>query len=944
VTPEVAGALALVLATERTAEERIGSLAALAGYLADDEALVALAGAARTEGTASVRAAMFSLVANADPSQLVGLPEVVEVIEAFSALEPETPLRLAANQCLGRLGPSHPSAWDVLAENLLYDLDPDIQAACLHGLAKCTRKTPALVDQLVAYARQAPPALRPALVHIYGQLGRDGFESGLTALLDPLEDEALRRQVLSALGRLPSLTPAVAGPLAAYFQAEQVPELRQAALDLLCAGAQSDPAVLLDVLEAVAAIPEEAGLLRAFCDRLGSLPGAVHELQALFGSSGSTRVKLYLMQLLAGSGTIALFTTALGDSSALVRAEAVRLCTLRGREQPDLVGSALARRIPDEPSPWLRGRMIAALANLGPLSTQIGDFVVGWLPREVAPDGRRALAEVLPQVALTDSNRPDCLRAYLDVLRDPMFEPELKQKAAQRLRSFEYRGGPEMAECLAVLLESVTDAGELDSLYEQLRSLQVAPDRMLALVHKLFYRFVGSYPQAPLDDWARQLGDAASHDEALRAEIPYLVGLTGATWLLGHAGAADQKSAIAPAILDAIRKGTFNEPQRLLADAYEKRSLRKSDAISLFNTLISYHPTYPLVDALLEIFRQTGIADEDLLERCLNLVTDFPGATVAYRVTEYLKEMGPGVPAWAGRLDAAFSPEGLERYLLAVGEPDRTYPEPPDWEHYWSGPNERRDWPVAPLFLSQAPIDVVAGKLDLPWDADAWPAHRSLHCIVLAHLYAKDRLAPSELAAIGRLARRSVRPSEAALVHDRALYVYNGKWPEFARSTGGGSLDPELARMAAEVWVELCQRHHSLGPGTVVRDPAPLPAMDLDHAQATWALGGPEWDAVWLRYAGYLQQPAPGVTAGPAAGGSAGQGQARHPRPFPPLGPQPHQELFEFLFRTPLGHDEAWPARFKMLLKAGQWHPYFSALLSRAPDADQRRVNELLSG
>jgi hypothetical protein len=150
--------------------------------------------------------------------------------------------------------------------------------------------------------------------------------------------------------------------------------------------------------------------------------------------------------------------------------------------------------------------------------------------------------------------------------------------------------------------------------------------------------------------------------------------------------------------------------------------------------------------------------------------------------------------------------------------------------------------------------------------------------------------------------------------------------------------------MAAEVWVELCQRHHSLGPGTVVSDPAPLPAMDLDHAQATWALGGPEWDAVWLRYAGYLQQPAPGVTAGPAAGGSAGQGQARHPTPFPPLGPQPHQELFEFLFRTPLGHDEAWPARFKMLLKAGQWHPYFSALLSRAPDADQRRVNELLSG
>ncbi|MGA3218097.1 MAG: hypothetical protein ABSE77_03300 [Acidimicrobiales bacterium] len=943
-TPDVESTLALVLAKDRTAEERIGSLAALSGYLADNEALVALAGAARTEGTASVRAAMFGLVAGADPSQLVELPEVVEVIEAFSALEPEPSVRLAANQCLGGLGPWHPSAWDVLAENLVYDLDASIQAACLNGLAKCTRKAPALVDRLVAYARQAPPALRPLLVEIYEQLGRDGFEAGLTALLDPLEDEALRRQVLSSLGRLPSLTLALTGPLAAYLQVEQVPELRQAALELLCAGAQSDPGVLSAALEAVVAVPEEAGLLRAFCDRLGSVPGAVDQLQGLFGSSGSTRVKHYLLELLAESASIALFTTALGDPSALVRAEAVSLCARRGREQTELVGSALARRIPDEPSPWLRGQMIAALANLGPLSAPLGDFVVGWLPREVAPDGRRALAEVLPQVALTDSNRPECLRAYLDVLRDPMFEPELKQKAAQRLRSFEYRGGPEMAECLAALLESATDAGDLQGLYEQLRSLQVAPDRMLALVHKLFYRFVGSYPQAPLDDWARQLADAASNDDGLRAEIPYLVGLTGATWLLGKAGAADQKSAIAPAILDAIHQGTFNEPERLLADAYEKRSLRKSDAISLFNTLSSYHATYPLVDALLEIFKQTGIADEGLLQRCLNLVTEFPGATVAYRVTEYLKEMGPGVPAWAGRLDEAFSPEGLKRYRVAVSEPDRTYPAAPDWEHYWSGPGERRDWPVAELFLSQAPAEVVAGKLDLPLSADAWPAHRSLHCIVLAHFYAKDRLAPFELAAIGRLARRTMPPSEAGLVHDRALYVYSGKWPEFVRSAGGDPLDPELARMAAEVWVELCQRHHSLGPSTAVRDPAPLPGMDLDHAQATWPLGLAEWDALWLRYAGYLQQPAPGATAGPGAGGSAGQGQAGRPPPFRPLGAQAHQELFEFFFRTPLGHDEAWPARFKTSLQAGQWHPDFSALLSRAPAADQQRVDELLSG
>jgi hypothetical protein len=945
VTPETESALALVLAKDRTAEERMESLAALATYLADDEALVALAAAARTEATANVRGAMFELVAGADPSQLVQLPEVVEVVEAFSALEPEAPVRRAANQCLARLGPSHPPAWDVLAENLAYDLDEGVQAACLNGLANCTRAGPALVGRLVTYALQAPAALRPLLVDIYERLGRDGFEAGLTALLDPGEDEALRHRVLSSLGRLPSLSPAVAAPLAAYLQAEQVPELRQAALELLCAGAQSDPGVLSAALDAVVAVPEEAGLLRAFCDRLGSVPEAMDQLQGLFGSTGSAQVKLNLLELLAGSGSMALFATALGDASASVRAAAVSLCARRGREQTALVGSALARQIPDEPSPWLRGQMIVALANLGPLSETLGDFVVGWMAREVSPDGRRALAEVLPQVALSGANRLECLRAYLDVLRDPMFGPELKQKAAERLRSFEYRGGPEMAECLVALLEHTTEVGAVAPPYEQLRSLAVAPEAMLALVHKLFYRFVGSYPQAPLDEWARQLADGASKNEELRAEVPYLVGLTGATWLLANAGPAEQKSLIAPAILEAVHKGTFNEPERLLADAYEKRMLRKSDAISLFNTFSTYHPTYPLVDALLEIFKQTGIADEALLRRCLDLVTNFPGVSVAYQVTEYLNQMGPGVPGWAGQLDEAFSAEGLKKYRLAAGEPDRTYPAAPDWERYWSGPAERGDWPVAALFLAQAPADVVAAKLDLPVGLDAWPAQRSLHCIVLAHFYAQDRLDALALAAIGRLARRTIPPSDAALVHDRALYVFSEKWPEFARSSSSDPLRPELGRMAAEVWMELCRRHLSLEPGSTVRGPAPLLGMDLDHAQATWPLGPAEWDALWMRYVGYLQQPVPGAAVLRAsAPNDEGQGRAGRPRLFRPLGAQPYRELIEFCLRTPLGLDQAWPARFKMLLRAGQWHPDFSALLSRAPAADQQRVTELLAG
>ncbi|HTW08040.1 MAG TPA: hypothetical protein VME46_11040, partial [Acidimicrobiales bacterium] len=255
-TPEVAGALALALGGDRSSEERTSSLLALGDYLGDDDAVVAVAAAARGEEDARVRAVLLQLVAKADADQLARLPEALEVVGRISALDPETGVRLLANRVLSRVASAYPGAWDIVAENLVYDLDPGVQAACLAALATCTRPGPQLAERLVAFAAEVPPSLRRPLVDLYRLLPRPALEAGAVALLDPLESEAVRRDVLGALAGLPSLSPATVAALAWYLQAEQLPELRQQAVELLSEGTRATPELLADVLAAVLATPE----------------------------------------------------------------------------------------------------------------------------------------------------------------------------------------------------------------------------------------------------------------------------------------------------------------------------------------------------------------------------------------------------------------------------------------------------------------------------------------------------------------------------------------------------------------------------------------------------------------------------------------------------------------------------------------------------------------
>jgi hypothetical protein len=810
--------VAFALAPSRSPEEQIALLRALQDYLQDDEAILALAEAARIEGTTSVRAAIVDVLLRCDPTRLFSHDEVLQTIMSLSALEPEPELRLAATRSLAFLAPSRPAVQDLLAQNLVYDLDHDVQHACLVGLAACPRKERSVVECLLSYARLAPAEVREDLLGVYEQLDLKDFETALMALLDPLAEDGWRRRVLDRLDQLASPSATASARLAEYFALEPLPELRHQIVRVLSRGAQMSPDVLQAVLDDVSETPEDATLLDAFWGRASSWPDAPAQLEALFRGTGSTHVKLCLLELLAESGAVPLFTAALEDPSPWVRAEAVRLCSRHGRPESETIAQALVVRIPREPYPQLRGEMIDAFRGLGSLSPLSEQFVVSWLAREGAPDGRKALAEVLLEVAINDENRAEILRTYVEVLKDPLFDAGLKDRIAHRLRAFEYRDAPGLDDCLIALMERTTDLLEVQELYEHLRTLQVGAGRLIPLLRKLFYRFVGSYPQEPLTTWLSELANAAPAQPDLQAEIPYLVRLTGAWWVLEKAEVAEQKNTMLALVLAAARKGPSFEAGRVLAQAHQSRTLRKSDAVRLFGQLLYFHDSYPLLDDLVRIFREERIISADLVEWCLSLLRWFPDASFTFSVKEYLRDVGPAEPTWGPTIDAAFSPREYQHFQRTYAAGDDSYIDPGWTEYQWQVPGELEAWPIADLFLNGATPELIATKLSIPPVEDPSGLRHSFHYLVLAHLDRRPALDATLLGAVGRLAR-STRSSPGGLVHDRALYVFNRKWPDFVRSSRDGPLEAELAQLAEELSAELRGRQgRGGGPETGLDD------------------------------------------------------------------------------------------------------------------------------
>ncbi|MCE9583391.1 MAG: hypothetical protein K8T20_12970 [Planctomycetes bacterium] len=846
--------LALALDAGNSTAERISSLRDLKPFLREEEVVHSLAERLGMETSVEMRRALMDALVAVDLTRLKDRNAYLEAFARVAAMEPERDLRLSAVRRLAELAPDQEAVQALLHASLEFDLDEEIQAACLKGLTSCAKLSGETAEFLADFAIRAPQSLRMPLVALLVQLATGPADRGLVALLRPWELPVVKSAVLDALAKRPSLSPEAAQAIFVFSTGEPDAALRGRAIELVTDLRRVAPEVFDHIMEYVARLPDRAGMLAALRNRLSSQPGLVERLAGLFEATKATGLKLAILELLGEAEVPALWAKALRDPSPWVRSAAIGLAAGRLPQHPRELEPAFIEAVRAEPVAELRMRQAKVLIGLRHKSPEVERAMMDRLSEEGDPRIGGLLAVAVAGIPVTDANRAPILKAYRRILLDPYADPAVVRPVTDRLRAFAYRNEPELVRCLVDLLERATTIEEVDDLHAHLRRLQPDLKPLADLITTLLYRFIHHYPREPLDKWVREIYEAAKQDDTFRARIPWIVRLTGATWALDAAGPREQGSAFLDTMMDALKgRGGYRGASNLLRDAWTNRTLKKNDATALYRRLLHTRDD-GLFDELVKILQEGKLAPPELIDASLEYLDRFPQGGHQYAVQKYLVEAAALDPSFTERLRPRLTQAAYAEYIRIASGPKDVKAPPLNWNDWeYSGWRTMYpDWPIVKLAAEVGAEDLLLEVLKVPPDP-ATAGVRTIQYLLMDHLWRSpsrdwgayqkrsEERKHAELRAIGTVIAQTEGKSAHATLRDRAVCVFMKRWEE-ATSDSKKTPPHDLAVVASDVYAELCRLHAVLGKKEKRAFPPPMKHLDAARLEKAWPLSRETWE------------------------------------------------------------------------------------------------------
>lgn len=876
-------ALNSVLAPDRPTAQRVELLHSLREELRGEKATLSLLAAAQNEKTLELRRAFFEFAARSDITRISDRAAYIDGFLYFAAIEEETSLRRTALSRLGEWNAQNPVIEDVLVESLLCELDTDLQRTCLAGLKDCVRLKPENIQRLLEFLPQSPADLRGKLIKLLVRFDAETAQAALVQLLDPAERNGIRISVLEELANLPRLDASTLEALQTFISNEPDADLQSRAIAILRDSKQIDVEMFQIVFNLFARFPDRTDLIEAVRHRLASFPELIEKLGDLFRSVLSAQARVRIVEMLERVEAVPFFIEALNDPNWQVRRAAIQCCARHHAGHAAEIESAMLGAACVESIVTLREAMAAVFSSRNSRDAAIDRGLLEWMDRETEPRVERVLARSLAAIPPSRDSDGALIRAYQKILLDPAFDeldPErskCRDEIVGQLRNFAFSDSPELAQCLRTLLWRTSSIEEVEELYARLRELEPDVRAHADLILALFFRFVGEYPRAPLDKWVNDFQALAPSNPVIRAQIPYIVKLTGATWLNSSAEAEDRKSMVLPGLMEQIRRDNWIEAGRLLRESWENRSMRKSDMILFFKKLLRKPGEESLMQSALVMMAKGGVTTPDILALGFAYLDEFPrGGTYTYMISEFLQgknqDSTPMRSISEVRVDLeaarkqdphylkgvfdAFNQRGLNRYFRLLPEEMEAPPPITNWNEWeyekWTG--KGIEWSIANMFLALKPFDRIGELLAAPLDP-AETRGRSIHYLLLLWLWQNpnDGLPPKVLDAllrgIGTLFRNTVEKRAFALLHDRATLVFRMYWTRQINSQTNRSVAPDFAELAAEVYAELCAISGQFDTDEKNRFPTIYPeilqGLSSTHLKTCWRFGDASWETLF---------------------------------------------------------------------------------------------------
>ncbi|QHS62888.1 hypothetical protein [Chitinophaga agri] len=861
--PEELALFDILLSHERPEAERLEALNSLRPFLSTDEAAEKLSVAARDEASVTVRTEMLFLLCAIPVTRLTQRAAYIDTFCWFACLEPERALRLQAVQQLAVLAAHVDTVQEILADTLVNDFDTRIQLACIFGLGNTVHKTADTIQKISAFIPVAPAVCKPGLLQLVKQFPLPAAAEQALHFLAPMESSHTRLEAVEFLASLPAPLPVVINTLSLQFLTETDQLVRKAIIQFLSGLKTTDPSLFAGIIAALHHMPDQPELLLLIKDRLAAHPELTGQLSRLFTESTAAGLKISLLTLLQHSDIPDLLISGLHDSNPYVREATLPYLHQHFTRHQSLIEPALVAAVKKEPLTVLRSELLYVLIHTGRKSADTETALITLALAETDHRLKIQLAEAATQFPVTAENKTSLLQLFREIMEGVYFPEHIKMQVRERLRTFSYSDSPELKQSLGVMLEQAKDITEVAEAYKLLKTLETDLHQLAPVMINVLYRHIASYPQAPLDEWVQQLGKMAAQDAAIRAELPYIVSLTKANWLLSETEKSDQTGAFLPAFKQTLLKKngmqSFMEAERMLNEAWQNRTIKKAEVLALYRMLLSLPKTDGILQRLLNIMQTGKLVTPELVQISLDYLLTSIDKDGTYLVRKYLESTGFLDLEYRNRVMVLFTQENFRRYIqhnISGLHAKKRYGTLNDWE-YSGWYSAYTDWPIAELVFSMEPGTLITQLFSAPPSPRDAP-EATLQYIVLEHLFRKsgNTWAKSvfgnadNMATFLRLLSDNIRilPDGNGL-RDRMVYVYWKKWNDYVRAMNGSPVPPELSNAAAEVYVAVCKVQQRLEPDfSGKKFPEILKGMNKEIIHQQWPWTSELWEIFEYRH------------------------------------------------------------------------------------------------
>ena len=847
--------LELLLKTQETAAGKIKIIKLFDVHKNDPAFLEFLCNYVEKEHSYELKHQIIGLLVNSNALFLTDCQPYLQVLLNTLSQETEPELRRIAVVGLSKKAWKDPAVLKVLLQTLVSDMDPAVQAMAARVLAKPASLSDELYEKIREELKIAPRHLQKTLLEIIAKSGKAiWIEAAALALLRVSVSTEQRASALHLLGELPNLQPKTIKQLVNWLHQEPETELLSLLANILFSLNSLDEATYETALRLLLAGGRKSqGYIRLLEPKFHSQPNLLNAFLKVMTQHQDAAIKMLALEMLHYSGLVELWRVFFNDNNPLVREYAVLNATHILKQQPREIILLLLELYRNEKHGQIKKTVLQLLQKHAYLlaTVDLKQLDVLFTEKDLLLQREIATLHLSIPIEMSAGQLQFLEKGWIALLKNPALPRQQRNLLLNKLQHAGHLGGPALEEAMLVTLNQIKNFQDLKDYYPAIIKIVKEPAVLLPNLLRLFQKFIGHYPAAPLDSILRLLQSLQTQNAEVLEKLPFIIKTTGESWLLKEVSEEAQKSELYAAILTHLNACEFSRAVILLNEGYGNETLRKKEVIDIYSRSLVHPGMYEMVQALVPIMRKANVITGETLQASLRYISSFHfGQTANSLILDYVTDLGPQIPDYDHRYFELVNSHAFLNFVLKSFDQanDAELSDGKQWDDWRLWQIAYPKWELYERLPDRLKAVWLRKQLEEEVSTDI-PVQWTTALFALKQYHQADKIELADLLAIGSAYRQSKGRPGLAFFTDRAACLLSWHWHRFDFSESPGTvLSDDLLAMATEIFADQIYAWLELGGNEFPARVLPMVGISSDRLQGIWAKDMAEWDVFWDAY------------------------------------------------------------------------------------------------